>query len=187
MIKVNLVPAEILAKAQQKQQTVQAIAAGVVVLVIVACVSAVHYTRLTKLQKILAVDQAELKRLEVIVAKVEELEKTAAAVKARLNVINDLLRGRPMYPYFMSDFVRSVPSGVRVRSLSTVGGGSNAGALKLSMSAEARSNQDIAEWVRRMETSGRFTGVELGAVSVTPNGLDRVLTFSLTSTYTPQL
>jgi type IV pilus assembly protein PilN len=183
MIKVNLVPADILAKAQQKQQALQAAALGVLVLIIVALVSVGHYYRLNRLERTLAIDNVELKKLEVIVAKVEELEKTAAAVRARLNVITDLLKGRPLYPYFMSDFVKSVPSGIRVRSLTTSGGGSAAGALKLTMAAQARTNEDIAAWVRKMEESGRFSNVELGAV-LSETGL---YSFTVTSTYTPQL
>lgn len=185
MIKVNLVPADILAKAQQKQQTLQAAVVGVAMLMLVALVSAGHYYRYNRLNRLMAKDNIELKKLEVIVAKVEELEKTAAAVRARLSVITDLLKGRPLYPYFMSDFVRSVPSGVRIKALTTSGGGSAGVALKLSMSAEARTNEDIAAWVRRMEDSGRFTSVELGAV--TTGGVERLCSFTVTSIYTPQL
>ena len=91
MIKVNLVPADILAKAQQKQQTLQAAVVGVAMLMLVALVSAGHYYRYNRLNRLMAKDNIELKKLEVIVAKVEELEKTAAAVRARLSVITDLV------------------------------------------------------------------------------------------------
>lgn len=185
-IRVNLVPAEILAKAAQKQQIFQATVAGIFVAIIVVLASAGHYFTLARLERKLAADTAELKRLEVIVAKVEELEKTAAAVRARLGVITDLLKGRPLYPYFMSDLVRVVPLGIRVKSVSSVGGGSGAAPLKLSMMAEARTNADIATWVRQMEDSGKFSGVELGAVTAVESG-ERVFSFSIKTTYTPQL
>ena len=104
------------------------------------------------------------------------------------NVINDLLKGRHLYPYFMSDFVRSVPLGVKVKSLTTTGGGSSVGSLKLNMSAEARANADIAEWVKKMEDSGKFGGVELGPVSSSGSeGADKIYSFTLTSVYTPSL
>jgi hypothetical protein len=54
------------------------------------------------------------------------------------------------------------------------------------MSAESRSNEDIAAWVRRMEDSGRFSSVEMGPV-VTQEGAERLHTFTLTSVYTPAL
>ena len=57
MIRVNLVPAEILAKAERKQKTLQAIAAGVVAAVIVIVISVGHYFSLNKLEHQLAADQ----------------------------------------------------------------------------------------------------------------------------------
>jgi len=186
MIKVNLVPAEILAKAQQRQRIIQAAAAGACAILLVLGVSLGHWMNLKRLETRLAKGTAELKRLEIIVAKVEELERTVGAVRTRLNVITDLLKSRPLYPYFMSDFARSVPLGVRVRSLSTSGGGSGGSPLRLTMAAESRTNEDIASWVKRLEASGRFANVELGPVT-SAGGAEPVYSFTLTSVYTPSL
>ena len=183
MIKINLVPAEILAKAAQRQQVMQATAVGIVAAVFIAIASAAHYWRLTRLEGQLAYDQGELKKLQVIVDQVEELEKTAQAVRARLNVINDLLKGRPLYPRFMADFVRSVPAGVQIKTLNTTGGGSAASPVKLTITAQARTEEDIALWTRKMAESGRFSSVELGPVTEATESYS----FTMTSTYTPQL
>lgn len=183
MIKINLVPAEILAKAKQKQQILQASAAGVVVLLVLAAVSFAHYWKLDRLEHQFAYDQGELKKLQVVVDKVTALEKTKADLKSHLDVIDNLLKGRPLYPYFMADFVRSVPAGVHVKDMSTTGGGSTASPVKLKVSAEARTEQDIASWTKKMADSGRFSGVELGPVMLGEKGFS----FSLTSTYTPSL
>ena len=196
MIKVNLVPSDILAKAHQKQQVLQAAAAGVVALGLIALVSAGHFYTLQSLKSKLKVDQAKLKQLEAVVAQVEELERTAAAVRARLGVITDLLKGRTTYPYFMTDLARCVPQGVRVKSLTTAGGGSSAGPMKLTITAEALTNDSVADWLRRMEAfgdgkgpvgetrlPGKFSGVELGAVSAAAG----VYSFTVTAVYTPSL
>jgi Tfp pilus assembly protein PilN len=192
-IKINLVPAEILAKAAQKQQMLQAGAAGVALLVLLAMISAGHYFTLERLNRSLAEKNARLKKLEVIVAQVEELERTAAALRARLGVITDLLKGRTLYPYFMSDFVRSVPPGVRLKSVTTAGGGSAGGAIKLTMTAEGNTNDDIAVWMRKMEKfseaktegearpGGKFTNIELGPVNAGGQGYN----FSVTAIYQP--
>lgn len=185
MIKVNLVPAEILAKAKQKQQVLQASVAGVVLGVVVLAMSTFHIIQLKTLEREYAVQEREFKRLSAIVAKVEEIEKTASAVRARLNVITDLLKGRQTYPVFMSDFVRSVPAGIRVRGLNTQGGSVNP--IKLIINAEARSNEDIAAWVKNMETAGKFSAIEIGAVSAADTAEARVFNFSLTTLYTPKL
>lgn len=186
MIKVNLVPSELLAKAAQKQQMLQAAVVGVLLAAAIVLISLGHWYHLKRLGAQLAVGEEKLKKLEVIVAKVEELERTAAAVRARLGVMNDLLKGRPLYPYFMSDFVKSVPSGVRIRSLMTAGGGSAATPLKLTMQAESKSNEDIALWVKKMEDMQRFEGPELGPVT-SAGGIDKLFTFSITVTYKPSL
>ncbi|OGR88267.1 MAG: hypothetical protein A3J74_01565 [Elusimicrobia bacterium RIFCSPHIGHO2_02_FULL_57_9] len=186
MIKINLVPSEILAKAQQRQQNIQAAAVAVFLAAVVILLSLGRWATLKNLESTLGENHARLKKLEIVVAKVEELERTAAAVRARLNVMNDLLKSRPVYPYFMSDFVRSVPLGVRITNLNTAGGGSTAGPLKLNMTAESRSNEDIASWVKNMEQSGKFSLIELGAVT-TAEGAERSYSFTLTTVYTPTL
>jgi len=183
MIKINLVPAEILAKAKQKQQILQVSAVAVLGLIILAGVSLAHYWKLDRLERQYAYDQGELKKLQVVVDKVTALEKTKADLKSHLDVIDNLLKGRPMYPYFMSDFVRSVPAGVHIKDMSTSGGGSSASPVKVKVTAEARTEEDIASWTKKLADSGRFSGVELGAVTLGEKGFS----FSLTSTYTPSL
>lgn len=184
-IRINLVPSEILARAAQKQHVFQAAVVGVILAIFLVIASSAHYFTLARLESVLAYDEGELKKLEVIVAKVEELERTAAAVRSRLGVITDLLKGRPLYAYFMSDLVRTVPLGVRIHALQTQGGGSGAAPLKLSMTADARTNEDIAAWVRQMESAGKFSGIEMGPV--TSIGDEGGYNFTLKATYTPQL
>lgn len=185
MIRVNLVPAEILAKAQQKQKALQLGAACGILVLLVAVVSLGFVAKVKGLEKKLATQQAEFDRLSAIVAKVKEVENARNLLKARLEVIKNLDRGRRAYPYFMSDFVRSVPPGVRIRSLNTSGGGN--APMKLNMQAEARTNEDIALWVRKLEESGKFSGIEMGAVTTQGTAAEVLRGFSLTATYTPAL
>jgi Tfp pilus assembly protein PilN len=185
MIKINLVPQEILAKAQQKQRAIQIGAAGAAAALIILLVSLGFVARLHRLEKKLAADKATLKRLEAVVAKVKALESMASQLRARLQVIDGLDRGRRAYPYFMDDFVRSVPPGVRARSLNTNGGGGSP--FKLTLAAEARTNEDIRAWMRRLEESGRFSGIELGAVNAVEGPVEVLRNFTLTATHTPKL
>ena len=126
----------------------------------------------------LATNEAELKRLDAVVKQVEELEKAAAAVRARLNVIEDLLLGRAFYPVFMSEFARSVPAGVRVNSMTTAA--TTPGTVKLMIGAIANSNEDIAAWVKTLEKNAKFGMIELGAVTASGTSF----TFAITATYT---
>jgi type IV pilus assembly protein PilN len=179
MIKVNLVPAEILSKAKQRVLMMQAAAVGAIFLVILTGVSFGHWFGKHQLEQRLAYDESELKRLDAIVKQVDELEKAAAAVRARLSVIEDLLRGRSFYPIFMSEFARSVPGGVKVNSMAAAPAG--AGAVKLTISAIANSNEDIAAWAKALEKNPKFSLVELGAVSNAGGGL---YNFAVTTVYT---
>lgn len=186
MIRINLVPSDILEKAQNQRRIFQALVAGSVIALILAIFSLFHYLSMERLESRLAVDQAKLKKLNVIVQQVEKLEASAKAVKDRLGVITLLARGRTLYPYFMSDFVRSVPYNIQVNTLSVAGGGSQASPLKLTISAISSDQEDIAEWMKRLNNSGRFSNIELGTVS--GSGKDqKIYNFTLSSIYKTNL
>ncbi|MBI5882731.1 MAG: PilN domain-containing protein [Elusimicrobia bacterium] len=183
MIKVNLVPADILAKAQQKQQVFQLGVVGVGVLVVVAFISAAHFTKAVRLEAEQKQQEAEYAKWQEEVKLIENLEKQAAELRKRLTVVSDLLKGRPLYARFMMDVVKTLPGGVWVRSINTSSAGNS---VKVTTSAEATSPEEIREWVRRMEGSGRFSAVEIGAVTAT-TALPRVFSFNMTGTYTAEL
>ncbi|MDD5302210.1 MAG: PilN domain-containing protein [Elusimicrobia bacterium] len=178
MIKVNLVPAEILAKAKQRQLLLQAAVLGSLMALVLVVVSFGHWYGKHTLEITLAADEGELKRLDRVVKQVEELEKAAAAVRARLSVIEDLLLGRSFYPVFMSEFARSVPAGIKVNSLATTA--QAPGTIKLVITAVANTNEDIAAWVKTMEKNAKFGVIELGAVTAS----GAAYSFAMTATYT---
>ena len=178
MIKVNLVPAELLAKAKQRQLLLQGAVVGGLMALVLVVVSFGHWFGKRQLVVRLAYVESELQRLDRIVKQVEELEKAAAAVRARLGVIEDLLLGRAFYPVFMSEFARSVPGGIKVNAMNT--GFTGAGTIKMSITAVANSNEDIAAWVKTLEKNPKFAMVELGPV--TASGL--TYNFAMTGTYT---
>jgi len=184
-IRVNLVPFDILAKARQKQRVLQICLAGGAAALLIAAVSLGFVVRLKRLEGKLAAHEAKLKQLSAVVAKVKEAENIAGLLKTRLKVIDDLDRGRRAYPALMCDLTRSVPSGVRVQSLNTTGGGSTT--MKLNIAAESRTNEDIALWVRRMEETGMFANIDLGPVTTKTAGDVVLRGFTLTAAYTPQL
>jgi hypothetical protein len=175
MIKINLVPAEILAKARQRQQNLQLGAAAVLVLAVVVMISLGHYASLTRLEGQLAADNSRLEELKKIVALVDQEDAATKAVNEHLDAIGSVRTRRQLYPTFMSDFVQSVPAGstIRVKSLNTTGGGTAAaaapakgkgaaaptgpasGSLKLDIMAEAGDYNDIALWIKSLENYGR--------------------------------
>ncbi|MBI4676332.1 MAG: hypothetical protein HY748_01990 [Elusimicrobia bacterium] len=184
MIKVNLVPAEILAKAQQKQQAFQMGVIGAGVLLVIALVSAVHFMKAKRLEAQQTEKEAEFAKWQEEVKLVENLEKQAGELRTRLKVVNDLLKGRPLYAYFLTDVVKTVPSGIWIKTLNTTSG---AGTVRMTaVTADAASTEQIKEWVGRMEASGRFNAVEIGAVT-SPEATPKVYSFSLVGNYAVQL
>jgi Tfp pilus assembly protein PilN len=185
MIKINLVPAEILAKARQRQLVIQASAIGLVLSLVLALISVAHWFSLHQLNNDYKYKEAKLQKLSVIVSEVEQLEKSAAAVRARLGVIDSLLKGRAYYPIFMSQFAATVPSGVTVTNVGTAPKkGKEGDTLTLTISAEANSNDDIAAWLRVLGGDTHFSSVELGPV----HAAGKVgYTFSVTTDYTLKL
>jgi Tfp pilus assembly protein PilN len=163
VIRVNLVPKEILDKEAQKQQaTLIGIGAGCVVLVL-ALVSASHYYKAVKLERELTVKKERLKKLEKIVKQVEALEAKANAVRARLNVMGDLLEARELYPRYMSQLLRTFPSGVWLTAMST--SGSDKG-LAASLTAMSRTPEDISRWLRNLEDAPDWANPTIGPITL---------------------
>ncbi len=169
MIKVNLVPAEILAKARQRQLLLQASLLGGLLVIAMALVSVGHWFGLHQLNNEYKYKESTLQKLSAIVSKVEELEKASSAVRARLGVIDSLLKGRAFYPLFLSEFAGTVPPGVTVTNVTTAV--QPDGSLTLAITATAGNNDDIAAWLRTLGADTHFSKVELGAVHA--SGKDR--------------
>src|SRR6185295_756205 len=151
MIKINLIPGEILADQEKKLRMLQAGAAASVLAFIIALVSAWRWNTEHSLEVRRETVRIELNKVNEKVKKVEEFEKTLAAVQSRLDVINNLLKGRLLNPYFMEDFARSLVSGVWVTSMVTSNQGQG---LKLTVQARALEKDQIANWLRTLESYG---------------------------------
>ncbi len=185
MIKINLIPSEIIEKVQQRQRTIQIAFASTILVLMLIGVSAARWMTVQGLEKDLAFNEQELKRLASLVAMVEDLKRRKASLESRLGVVTGLLRGRPAYPYFMSDFTKTVPGGVRVKTLSTIGGGNSP--ISLSLQADAAKPEDIQSWIKKLIDTGQFSNVTMGDVTTKKEDGRFIRSFSLTTVYKPNL
>ena len=179
MIKVNLVPIEILDKELQKQRIAQfSVAAGCLALVF-AGISFAHYYQGVKLEARRVETEAEFKRLEAIVKQVEELEAKARAVKGRLDVIQDLLSARTFYPKFMGRLLEVIGDGVWIASLSVSGGGNE---LAVSLQCQAVSSEAATKWLRALQDAVHFKEPAMGALTIASDGM---VSFPISMKYKP--
>jgi len=206
MIKINLIPAEILQEQEKRLRALQAGAAATILGLIIAFVSAVRWNQEHSLAVHRETVRAELNKVNEKVKQVEEFEKTLAAVQSRLDVINNLLKGRLLNPFFMEDFARSLVSGVWLTGMNTSNHGQG---LKLTVQAKALEKDHIANWLRTLETYGntvdsadasqaavpapgkkpgkpvpnRFSDIELGGINAADDNGKQIYNFTVTMTY----
>jgi len=180
MIKVNLVPAEVLIAEQKKRRMVQAAAGGVVLLVVLGLISLVHWNTARGLEARLKVNEEELAKLQKVVDQVKQLEATAKNVKARLEVVVSLHKNRFVYTVFMEDWIRSMPSGIWLSSLNTSVSGNS---VSVQMGGGARTKEDVAEWLRTLEGDKKYSNVILGDISMSGAPPTAVFSFTLKTVY----
>lgn len=179
MIKINLVPQELLDREVQKQRLAQvSVAAGFLAIIFLG-ISFTHYYKGVALEKRLVEAEAEFKRLEAIVKQVEELEAKAKAVKSRLDVIQDLLVARSFYPRFMTELLKNLGEGVWLVSLAATGSPTD---LAVSMACQATGLEAATAWLRHLQASPTFKDPSLGAITLAADGL---VTFPMQLKYRP--
>ncbi|MCX5788967.1 MAG: PilN domain-containing protein [Elusimicrobia bacterium] len=182
MIRVNLVPSEILDREVQRLRRVQASIIGGLLAVALILLSLLHYWSALSHESQVAELDRKLDKLAKIVAQVEEAERAANAVKVRLNVINGLLKGRPLYPYFMSDLMGTMPPTVWLTSLATAA--KDPSGLTVTITNAVSSTPDgVSQWLRNFETSGKFEEPKLTAIAVTEKGEAKEYTFTIATSY----
>jgi len=169
MIKINLVPQDVLDREVQKQRIAQVgVVAGVVV-VLLAGVSYAHWHAKVTLQAELKVAQAEMEKLKDAKNKLDLAKRRQEDVKRRRGILQELLSSRKLYPVFMSDMIDVLPSAVWIEALDSKN--TSLESLDLSISALAQRPEDVAGWLRALnststgtfKTRGQFSAAVLGA------------------------
>jgi Tfp pilus assembly protein PilN len=184
LIRINLLPTNVRAAQAQRQIAAALVALGAVA--VLAMVGWLGWKRvdLRAKERDLAQARAELSKYQALVNEVSALETKRNELRARRDIIQQLLKGRLLYPKFFEDFMGLLPPEVWVTSLTTTPE-AQPGMLKVSVNAQSTSNYAIADWMTNLMGSPLCTQVELGAVSSADaeEGRPPVLTFTLTFRY----
>ena len=188
MIKINLVPKEILDQDIQRQRALQATIAVGAFLIVVVGFSAMRWRKAGSLEALQVQKQKQMDALAAIAAEADQLEAQARSVRSRLDVIEKLLKGRPLYPYFMQDFPKTIPAAIWIQSMST-GAGKAGSQLDITVGATSQTTEAIGEWLLNLGKSGRFKEPIISGLTIVSLGdSPKTYTFSLKTSYSnPQL
>lgn len=163
MIKINLIPPEYIERINRKAVIAKAVLSGVIVAGVVVVASAWHITRAKTIEIRLSERQAELQVLQKDVDRVKAIEAQIAEVQRYLDSINRINKGRFIYTYLLQDLTSDMPSTIWFNGVSTSMSGDK---LKVDMNVNSNSAYDLAYWINSLETSGPYSEVTVGAISV---------------------
>ncbi len=173
MAHINLLPwREELRKEKQQQFIVigvgSAIVAGLLVL-------------LTHMQMSGLIDQqnnrnkfleTEIASLDKKIAQIKDLEKTKAALLARMDIIQQLQHSRPQSVHLMDELVYTLPDGVFLNSITQKG-------TALTMSGVAQSNARVSAYMRNIDNSQWIGKPRLDVIETREDEKRRTATFVL--------
>ncbi|MCM2267172.1 MAG: hypothetical protein NDI60_05280 [Elusimicrobiales bacterium] len=183
MIRINLIPPEYIERINRKAVIAKAVLAGVIVVATVLLVSTWHIARAKAIESNLTRLQAELAVLQKDVDQVKAIEAQIAEVQRYLDSINRINRGRFTYTHFLQDLVSDLPSTIWFNGISTTLTGP---VIKVDLTVNSNSAYDLAYWINSLETSGPYSEVGVGGISVTETEDGKRFSNTLTMKYTPR-
>lgn len=181
MIKINLIPPEYVARIDRRAVVAKAVLAGVLVAASVAGVSAWQFGRSKGLESTLEKRTTELAVLQQDVDRVKAIEAQISEVQRYLDSINSINKGRFIYTRFLQDLTSDLPATISFGSVSTEMKGNT---LKVSLAVNANSAYDLAYWINFLETSGPYSEVVMGGISVAELDTGKKFSVSINMTYT---
>jgi len=182
VIRINLLPQEERTK-QRRLPTIKIPQVGAVVpfvvLGVVVCVIAATATlqgrKLAQLKNDIEVTQAESAQYKPQLEKIRQITQQRQEVRARLDMIASLDRQRYFRVQVLDELSRSIPENLWVKGFSEVSAGS------FQIEGVTFSNFNVARFMQNLESSEKFTNVDLTvAEQGTIEDLD-VVQFSLIS------
>ena len=181
MIKINLIPPEYIARINRKVLIAKVVLGSVLVIAVVMLASVWHIGRSKKIEFALEKAQAEMAILQKDVDQVKAIEAQIAEVQKYLNSINSINKGRFIYTRFLQDLISDMPATIWLGSVSTSLSGN---VVNVSMAVNSNSAYDLAYWINSLETSGPYSDIGIGGISVSEVESGKRLTVPITVKYT---
>jgi len=181
MIKINLIPPEYVERINRRALIAKAAAAGILAAAAIAMISIWHFTSAKTSEMKMNRLKAELHGLQADVDRAKRIEGDIAEVKRYLSSISSVTHGRMLYPRFMQDIIAGMPGTIWLGNLGT---SLNGATLSVNMTVNSRSGYDLAYWIDALETDGKYSGVTVGAISVSESPAGKVFATPISLIYT---
>jgi Tfp pilus assembly protein PilN len=187
MTRINLLPAERLARLRQKVYVRGAVLAALALVAAAFAADALHAGTARRLAQIAANQDDQIAAVQGLDVQIQAARRALKAYQDRISDIKNLRKVRRFYPTFLSDFVRSVPEGVTVKTLQTLGGGTQAAPLQVEITASVSGFVDVLAWIVAMEAL-HFSNLDLaGPLSASGSGSDQQVEIKIKGRYAPAL
>jgi len=180
MIKINLIPPEYIERINRKTVIAKAVLAGVLVAAVITLASLWQFTREKTIGFTLQKRETELAVLQKDVDQVKAIEAQIAEVQRYLNAIASVNKGRLLYSHFLQDLTGDLPSTIWFSNVATTVRG---GTLSVNVALHSRSAHDLAYWINYLETSGLYSGVEVGGIAIAEDEEGKTLSAPVTFSY----
>jgi len=106
--------------------------------------------------------KSEIRKLEVRIKRIDELERTRARLISRKQVIERLQASRSMTVELLDNLAKSIPVGVTLTTVRQQG-------PTLALSGSSQSNARVSAYLRELETNDLFLRPQLGFVRSATN------------------
>ena len=97
---------------------------------------------------------SEIKKLDEQIAEIKELESKKAGLIARQQVIEELQASRTQMVHLFDELVKTIPNGVFLEKITQQG-------KVISLEGYSQSHSRVSDYMRKLEKSEWFSGVEL--------------------------
>ncbi|PLY02887.1 MAG: fimbrial protein [Desulfuromonas sp.] len=175
MIRINLLPVR---AAQKKEKLISQIVilVGSIVLVGLACsaVQGLLGGKISDAEQKISTTKNEIRRLDKKIGEVDKIKQLTADLDSKKKVLEDLDAGRTGPVKWLDELSSVIPDKVWINSLQVANG-------KVSLNGTGTTEEVIAVFMRDLEASPYYVGVDLGAVKRGKQGNSFDLTCRLES------
>ncbi len=174
MIRINLLPV----KAAQKKEALrgQLIILALCVAVTVAGCAAVYVSLLGKTTEAAeenARKEAEINRLKSVIGEVGRFKKLQQELQGKLDVLDKLKQGQSGPVHLLDELSKAVPEKMWIVTFKEAAGA-------ISISGVSLNEETVAEFLRDLEASPYYQGVELQVVEQSSQGGSKLNKFDVT-------